>query len=211
MAQLTSWSPIFCRILRCFATKEMSAQPGIRTPDLLHVKPVCYHYATATSCNIELKVGSLNHLKYSLVSTFLSEINKAISYFIYLFKTLSIYLLFANIILQRRRRIVCFWKEINTIGSTCQQVLDTLATDHYYFPWRLVYFEKCQNKVAPNVSTKDDVGYYVWQNIQGFLFEKLYIYFTLFWVHFVTWDEQFSGDSEKGKWCLVTGQKKHVW
>ena len=88
MAQLTSWSPIFCRILRCFATKEMSAQPGIRTPDLLHVKPVCYHYATATSCNIELKVGSLNHLKYSLVSNFLSEINKAISYFIYLLNTL---------------------------------------------------------------------------------------------------------------------------
>ena len=43
---------------------------------------------------------------------------------------------------------MCFWKKINTIGSTCQQVLDTLATDHYYFPWRLVYFEKCQNKVA---------------------------------------------------------------
>ena len=90
MAQLTSWSPIFCRILRCFATKEMSAQPGIRTPDLLHVKPVCYHYATATSCNIELKVGSLNHLKYSLVSNFLSEINKAISYFIYLLNTLVV-------------------------------------------------------------------------------------------------------------------------
>ena len=90
MAQLTSWSPIFCRILRCFATKEMSAQPGIRTPDLLHVKPVCYHYATATSCNIELKVGSLNHLKYSLVSNFLSEINKAISYFIYLDNTLGV-------------------------------------------------------------------------------------------------------------------------
>ena len=67
----------------------MSAQPGIRTPDLLHVKPVCYHYATATSCNIELKVGSLNHLKYSLVSNFLSEINKAISYFIYLLNTLA--------------------------------------------------------------------------------------------------------------------------
>ena len=89
MAQLTSWSPIFCRILRCFATKEMSAQHGIQTPDLLHVKPVCYHYATVTSCNIELKVGSLNHLKYSQVSTFLSEINKAISYFIYLDITLA--------------------------------------------------------------------------------------------------------------------------
>ena len=94
MAQLTSWSPIFCRILRCFATKEMSAQPGIRTPDLLHVKPVCYHYATATSCNIELKVRSLNHLKYSLVSNFLSEINKAISYFIYLLNTLPSQFLF---------------------------------------------------------------------------------------------------------------------
>ena len=93
MAQLTAWSPIFCRILRYFATKEMSAQPGIRTPNLLHVKPVCYHYATATSCNIELKVGSLNHLKYSLVSNFLSEINKAISYFIYLLNTLTFALL----------------------------------------------------------------------------------------------------------------------
>ena len=66
----------------------MTAQPGIWTPDLLHMKPVCYRSSTATSYVEGLKDGFMNHLEYSLVSTFLSEINKAISYFIYLDKTL---------------------------------------------------------------------------------------------------------------------------
>ena len=88
MAQLTSRSPIFCQILKDFATKEMTVQPGIRTPDLLHVKPACYHSATTASYEKELKVGYLNHLKYLQVSTFLSEINKAISDLIYLVITL---------------------------------------------------------------------------------------------------------------------------
>ena len=68
----------------------MTAQPGIWTPDLLHMKPVCYRSATATSYIAGLKDGFMNHLKYSLVSTFLSEINKAISYFIYLDNTLKV-------------------------------------------------------------------------------------------------------------------------
>ena len=88
MEQLTSRSPIFCQILKDFARKEMTAQPGIRTPNLLHVKPVCYHSATAASYEKMLKVGYLIHLKYSQVSTFLSEINKAISDLIYLVVTL---------------------------------------------------------------------------------------------------------------------------
>ena len=89
MEQLTPWSPHFCQILKFFATKEMTALPGIRTPDLLHMKPVCYHSAMATSYVEGLKVELLNHLKFSQVSTFLSEINKAISYFIYLDNTLN--------------------------------------------------------------------------------------------------------------------------
>ena len=52
------------------------------------MKPVCYRSATATSYVEGLKDGFMNHSKYSLVSTFLSEINKAISYFIYLDNTL---------------------------------------------------------------------------------------------------------------------------
>ena len=88
MAQLTSRSPIFCQILKDFATKEITVQPRIRTPDLLHMKPVCYHSAMAASYVRVLKVGYLNHLKYSQVSTFLSEINKAISDLIYLVITL---------------------------------------------------------------------------------------------------------------------------
>ena len=90
MAQLTSRSPLFCQILKCFATKEMTALPKIRTPDLLHMKPACYRSAMVTSCVEGLKDGFMNHFKYVLVSTFLSEINKAISYFIYLDNTLSI-------------------------------------------------------------------------------------------------------------------------
>ena len=79
--QLTSRSPHFLSDFEVFCNKRNDC-PGIRTPDLLHMKPVCYHSAMATSYVEGLKVELLNHLKFSQVSTFLSEINKAISYFI---------------------------------------------------------------------------------------------------------------------------------
>ena len=90
------------------------------------MKPVCYHSATATSYVEGLKDGFVNHLKYSLVSTFLSEINKAISYFIYTDNTLMLWNL---IMFKGNTFVLTFWefyqKSVDLISNCLCQMQTT--------------------------------------------------------------------------------------
>ena len=89
MAQLTSWSPHFLSDFEAFSNKrnvclDLDSNPG-SLACVASVLPFCH----GDFLWKRAKVGFLNHLKFHRSPLFLSEINKAISYFIYLVTTLT--------------------------------------------------------------------------------------------------------------------------